>query len=142
MTDRPDFPFYAGRPMRLGGRDWLIPTIPHLIGEELFGILPFLAMPWAASPLVLLVLLGVIGAGLVTGLVAAPLWLGDPAARRAPAGRAVGHAERWQTPGDLSGHGSRWLGTALPLQLTAHGPANTIDFLDADVPSRRIWSSI
>lgn len=71
MTDRPDFPFYAGRPMRLGGRDWLIPTIPHLIGEELFGILPFLAMLWAASPLVLL---GVIGAGLVTGLVAAPLW--------------------------------------------------------------------
>lgn len=71
MTDRPDFPFYAGRPMRLGGRDWLIPTIPHLIGEELFGILPFLAMLWAASPLVLL---GVIGAGLGTGLVVAPLW--------------------------------------------------------------------
>ena len=71
MTDRPDFPFYAGRPIRLSGRDWLIPTIPHLIGEELFGILPFLAMLWAASPLVLL---GVIGAGLGTGLVVAPLW--------------------------------------------------------------------
>ena len=74
MTDRPDFPFYAGRPIRLSGRDWLIPTIPHLIGEELFGILPFLAMLWAGSPLVLLVLLGVIGAGLGTGLVVAPLW--------------------------------------------------------------------
>ena len=49
MTDRPDFPFYAGRPIRLSGRDWLIPTIPHLIGEELFGILPFLALPSGRS---------------------------------------------------------------------------------------------
>ena len=47
MTDRPDFPFYADRPMRLGGRDWLILMVSLAIAFAALVLVPLNLFPFS-----------------------------------------------------------------------------------------------
>lgn len=67
MTDRPDFPFYADHPIRLGGRDWLILMASLAIALAALVMLPLNSFPFSLIPALLFVGIPLITLRIVAG---------------------------------------------------------------------------
>lgn len=67
MAGRPDFPFYAGWPVRLDGRRWLILMASVLLGFAALVLLPFRGFPGDLIPAVLFVMIPLLALRWVVG---------------------------------------------------------------------------
>lgn len=67
MTDRPDFPFYADHPRRLGGRDWLILMASLAIAFAALTLVPLTGFPFSLIPALLFVGIPLVALRMVAG---------------------------------------------------------------------------
>lgn len=67
MTDRPDFPYYAGRPVLLSGRAWLILMASLALGFAALTLLPLPDFPLSLIPALVFLGLPLLALRLVSG---------------------------------------------------------------------------
>ncbi|MBL4919107.1 CPBP family intramembrane glutamic endopeptidase [Szabonella alba] len=67
MTEKPDFPFYAGRPVLLEGRQWLILMAALALGFAALSLLPMQGFPQSLFPALLFLLIPLLGLLWVAG---------------------------------------------------------------------------